>query len=96
MSDDQNQTFHVNGANSTRTLLQIVSLVECITEEELALLCDVKPSTCEAWRKRANGPRHIIAGNRVLYRVEVVRRWLETKVHRDYTAGVGPDGRITL
>jgi hypothetical protein len=48
-----------------------------LTEEELAILGGVKLSTVEAWRKRQQGPRHILFGNLPLYPMGEVQTFLE-------------------
>lgn len=41
--------------------------LDCLTDEDLQLLANVKATTTEAWRKRGVGPAYVRIGNRVLY-----------------------------
>lgn len=61
---------------SDEQLRTLAARFKTITEGELALLCNVELSTCEAWRKRGQGPDYIRAGNSILYADEAVERWL--------------------
>ena len=56
--------------------------LDCICEEDLALLANAKLSTIDAWRKRGLGPSYILFGNRYLYPRKLVANHLETLVRR--------------
>ena len=61
-------------------LRQLAESVDCITDEDLAILADTKLTTVEAWRKRGMGPSYILIGNRFLYQKKVVSEYLSTLV----------------
>lgn len=65
------------GATVAGDVALLAKALDCLTEEQMALLCDVSMSTVEAWRKRHKGPNFILAGNRHLYPVAYVREWFE-------------------
>lgn len=43
---------------------------------EVAEYCSVKPSTVETWRQTGRGPTYMRVGNRCLYYMLDVRKWL--------------------
>ena len=49
-----------------------------MTEEQLALLAMVKPSTVEDWRKRGNGPSYTRFGSAYFYDINDVRDHLKS------------------
>lgn len=51
--------------------------LDCITEADMMALAKIKRSTAESWRKRGQGPAHILLGNRVLYPKEALRKYLK-------------------
>ena len=50
-----------------------------ITEAEYARQRGVSVRTCQRDRALRQAPPHVILGNRVYYRVDAVRQWLETR-----------------
>lgn len=54
-------------ASDSARLSALAERLDCVTEEDLCLLAQAKPSTLDAWRKRGVGPSYIRLGNRVLY-----------------------------
>ncbi len=50
-----------------------------ITEAEYAHQRGVSLRTCQRDRALRQAPPHVILGNRVFYRVDAVRRWLESQ-----------------
>lgn len=58
----------------------LVDRLDCLTEQDLQLLCDIKDGTEESWRKRGNGPPYVRAGNRYLYPRAGVAQWLAARV----------------
>lgn len=65
---------------SPARLTALVDRLDCLTEQDLQLLCDVKDGTEESWRKRGNGPPYVRAGNRYLYPRDGVAQWLAARV----------------
>ncbi|MGC4395806.1 helix-turn-helix domain-containing protein [Hydrogenophaga sp. T2] len=51
--------------------------LNCMTEEDFALLANATPGTVEAWRKRGTGPAYIRLGRRYLYPNKAVAKHLE-------------------
>lgn len=49
-----------------------------MTEEQLALLAMVKPSTVEDWRKRGNGPIYTRFGSAYFYDINDVKEHLRS------------------
>ena len=49
-----------------------------MTEEQLALLAMVKPSTVEDWRKRGNGPSYTRFGSAYFYDINDVKEHLKS------------------
>ena len=49
-----------------------------MTEEQLALLAMVKPSTVEDWRKRGNGPIYTRFGSAYFYDINDVKEHLKS------------------
>lgn len=41
--------------------------LDCLLDDDVALLTGVTQGTTEAWRRRGQGPSYVMAGNRVLY-----------------------------
>lgn len=60
-------------------LHELTRLFNCLTEEELCVLYDIKASTAVAWRKRGKGPDYVLAGNRCLYPLESITADLERR-----------------
>lgn len=56
--------------------------LDFLTEQDLCTLCDITPSTAEAWRKRHKGPAYALAGKRVLYPRRAVAEFLEQQVRQ--------------
>lgn len=63
----------------TSRLRKLADSLQCITDDDLQLLADVTPSTAEAWRKRGQGPAFIRIGNRVLYPIESIASFMESR-----------------
>lgn len=59
----------------------------CVVDDDVCALARVKPSTTEAWRKRGDGPPYVLFGNRPLYPIEALRKFLEGKVRERRAAG---------
>jgi hypothetical protein len=57
----------------------IAESLDCLLDEDLQLLADVKDTTTKAWRKRGIGPSYILIGNRPLYPRKDFARFLETR-----------------
>lgn len=69
------------GASDDRARLQeLASAIDCLTEEDLALLVGVKLETLEAWRKRGKGPEYALVGSRFLYPRSAVARHVADRV----------------
>ena len=47
-----------------------------LTEQQVALLLDVKEQTLRTWAVRRKGPPRTVVGNRQLYRVKKFDQWL--------------------
>ncbi len=50
-----------------------------VTEEKYARQRGVSVRTCQRDRALRKAPPHVVLGNRIFYRVEAVRAWLETR-----------------
>jgi len=73
----------------TSRLRKLADSLQCITDDDLQLLADVTPSTAEAWRKRGQGPAYIRIGNRVLYPIECIATFMDSRRReRPNTGGV--------
>lgn len=57
---------------------QMADKLNCMTEEDFALLANATPGTVEAWRKRGTGPAYIRLGRRYLYPTKAVAKHLES------------------
>jgi hypothetical protein len=53
--------------------------LDCLTKQDFALLADATLVTLEAWRKRGTGPVYVRVGNRVLYPLLEVSKFLESR-----------------
>ena len=53
-----------------------------ITETEYARQRGVTIRTCQRDRALRQAPPHVVLGNRVFYRVDAVRNWLEARERR--------------
>jgi hypothetical protein len=51
-------------------------LTDWVDEHELALALGRNPRTLQRWRARRTGPEHTLLGEKPLYHVEAVQRWL--------------------
>jgi hypothetical protein len=69
----------VPGEDADR-LRALAERLDCVTEDDLCLLAQAKPSTLDAWRKRGKGPSYVLLGNRVLYPRKAVVAYLDTLV----------------
>lgn len=45
----------------------LANSLDCLLDDDVALLAGVTQGTTEAWRRRGQGPSYVMAGNRVLY-----------------------------
>jgi len=54
--------------------------LDCVIDEDLCLVADVKASTTEAWAKRGEGPAYVIVGNRRMYPREALREYVKARV----------------
>jgi hypothetical protein len=61
-------------------LRALAASMDCLTEEDLALLAGVKLSTVLAWRKRGQGPAYVLFGRQVLYPRADVAAHLNSRV----------------
>lgn len=57
---------------------QMADKLDCITEEDFALLVNASVATVETWRKRGTAPSHILIGRRYLYPLKAVSKHLES------------------
>ena len=55
---------------------QMADKLNCMTEEDFALLANATPGTVGAWRKRGTGPAYIRLGRRYLYPTQAVAKHL--------------------
>ena len=46
---------------------ELANSLDCLLDDDVALLTGVTQGTTEAWRRRGQGPSYVMAGNRVLY-----------------------------
>lgn len=76
------------GAEQER-VAELARSLDCMTEEDLALLAAVKPSTPVAWRKRGLGPSYILIGNRFLYPKKAVADYMSTLVRERIASPAG-------
>lgn len=63
-------------SNQPLRLAELAAKLDCITEEDLALLADVKVETVATWRHRGDGPVFCKVGTRALYSVGAVVEWM--------------------
>lgn len=73
-------------------LRQLADMVGYLLESDILALYNVTPSTAENWRKRRQGPPHIMAGNTPLYPREGVIRDLASRIRERAT----PTGKDAL
>ncbi|WP_430421856.1 helix-turn-helix transcriptional regulator [Methylibium petroleiphilum] len=57
-------------------LTALADKIDCLTEEDVALLGGVEVDTVKAWRHRGTGPTYIKCGLRALYPVKAFSEWL--------------------
>lgn len=57
-------------------LRELTTALDCLSEQDFCLLCDIELGTAEAWRKRHKGPMWIRMGNRVVYPMPYLRDWM--------------------
>lgn len=67
---------------------ELAASVDCMSDEEFAVLANVKLSTLDAWRRRGKGPDYILLGNRYIYPRSAVRHYLQTLVRSRGRLGV--------
>ena len=65
----------IQDADRLRTL---ADRLDCLTEDDFALLTNTKIDTVDAWRRRGKGPEYILAGNRYFYTRQSVADYLES------------------
>ena len=81
MSSSKSPQGHLADPSGDR-IQHLLSSLDFLTEGELCALCGITLSTAEAWRKRHKGPAYALAGNRILYPREGVKRFLESQVRQ--------------
>lgn len=59
---------------------ELAHSLDCLTDDELQVLADVKASTTEAWRKRGIGPKYLRFGTVFLYPRAGIAEHLEALV----------------
>lgn len=59
--------------------------LNCVLGGDVCLLADVKRSTLESWAKRRQGPAYVMFGNRRLYPLDALRKYL-TEHQREHHA----------
>ena len=69
-----------DAANREDSPADLADRVECFTEDQIAALYGVLPSTLNAWRKRGLGPECIRAGTNFLYPHSAVKKDLQSRV----------------
>ena len=72
-------------------LRAIADSLDCMLDEDLQALGDVKPTTTEAWRKRGKGPPYLIFGNRALYPKKPAAAYLQTLIRERTQQTLGKD-----
>lgn len=55
---------------------------ECLTAEEVELLYGLKASTLANKRSRARGPEYVKDGDKILYRHQAIKKYLDAKAVR--------------
>jgi hypothetical protein len=65
-----------------RTPQEMARDLDCLLDDDLQRLADVKASTTEAWRKRGTGPAYVRIGRTVLYPQASLRKFLEARIKR--------------
>lgn len=63
--------------------------LDCFLEEDFQLLAKATENTVEAWRKRGQGPAYIRLGNRYLYPLAAVAKYLESITKERTSLGKG-------
>ena len=82
------QIFTNNIDNALERLLAPVAEVErlkrkeYLTPEEVELIYGLKPKTLANKRLKAQGPEYIKDGDRILYRQQAIKKYLEAKTVR--------------
>ena len=59
---------------------ELRSAFNLITEDELAAMLEVKPSTLADWRQANKGPHSVKLAKTVFYRKEDVEEWIKENV----------------
>lgn len=60
--------------------------LDCLIEQDFQALAGATESTVETWRRRGTGPAYTLLGNRYLYALEDVRKFIATR-RREPSAG---------
>lgn len=55
-------------------------MVGLLSEDELAVMIDVKPQTLQTWRVQKTGPDFVKLGKAVFYRRSDVEAWIASNV----------------
>ena len=55
---------------------ELAASIGCVLVPDMCALAGVKESTAEAWAKRGEGPPHTMLGNRRLYPIEGLRKFI--------------------
>jgi hypothetical protein len=63
----------------------LAARLDCILDEELQELAQVKSSTLEAWRKRGTGPPYVRLGNAFLYPRAATAAFLASRLNERTT-----------
>ena len=71
-------TIGAQNSGVDASIRDLARSLDCIPDEDLQALANVKASTTEAWRKRGKGPAYIVFGNAILYPREAVAEYLRT------------------
>jgi len=83
----------MQATHATPNASSLARLVNCLDENEFALLAGVKVTTLDAWRKRGKGPEYVLLGRNYLYPIAGVQTHV-TSLVRSRTS-IGPN-RVLL
>ena len=78
----------VQGTTPQTRLQELAERLDCMIEEDLALLGDVDVQTVRTWRHRGQGPKYYKVGARAIYPTTGVAEWMLARARPVKAEGV--------
>jgi hypothetical protein len=56
-----------------------LSKPQCVNEQIVSRIIGIKPKTLQNWRSLGRGPAYLKLGGKVVYSLDDLRKWLESR-----------------